>query len=118
MALTSLTWEWSPNQHSILIRKRRGCITVDEIIRFMNEDKQYNAFAGMLWVIMGRVNGPEYLYDGYSDNDNPGDVVELLMMGDEDHCPVCSTLRKAVQYCPECGHQLWDAKGAKEGDGN
>ena len=113
MGLTSLTWEWNRDQTGILIRKKRGCITVDEIVRFLNEDKQYNCFAGMLWVILGRVKGPEYLYDGYSDNDDPGDVVEVLLMGDENRCPVCGELRRAVQYCPDCGRQLWEAKGAK-----
>lgn len=112
MAMTSLTWEWNRHGNGILIRRKRGRITVDEIVRFMNEERQYNAFAGMLWVILGRVKGPEYLYDGYSDDEDPGDTVEVLLMGDEDLCPVCGELRKAVQYCPDCGRQLWGKEGA------
>ena len=111
MALTSLTWEWNDNQTGIIVRKRRGKITVDEIIRFINEQKQYNCFAGMLWVVMGRCMGEEYLYDGYADDDDPGDTLTIYLMGDDNRCPVCGELRKAVQYCPDCGRQLWGKEG-------
>ena len=104
--MAKLTWEWGNNRNVIIVRKKRGKITQDELIRFMNESGQYNVFGGALMIQMFRVNGTEYLDDGYLNEDSGDDTAVLYILDDGGVCPVCGALREAIQYCPECGHRL------------
>ena len=104
--MAKLTVEYAENGRELIIRKARGKLTFDEVVKLLNSNQYYNSFAGMLGVFQFRIKGNEYLYDGYSDDDDEGDVVILDMVGDDSVCPVCGKHKLYPQYCPECGREL------------
>ena len=108
-----LTWEYSDEAgHEITIRKKKGMLTVDEIVRFLHERDQLNVFDGMLAVICFRVNSERDMFP-YNLWDKPeGDAQDVYMIGDEELCPLCGKHTLFPQYCPACGEKI---KVPKEG---
>ena len=101
--MAKLTVEWARSGNEIIIRKARGKITFDEVVKLMNSRQYYDSFAGMLMVFQERIRGEEFLFDGFSAEDDEGDTVVLHMVDDDSECPVCGKNRLFPQYCPECG---------------
>lgn len=101
--MAKLVFEWARSGNEIIIRKARGKITFDEVVKLMNSRQYYDSFAGMLMVFQERIRGEEFLFDGFSAEDDEGDAVVLHMVDDDSECPVCGRNRLFPQYCPECG---------------
>ena len=101
--MAKLKVELTGRGNEIAIRKARGKITFDEVVRLLNGNEMYNLYAGMLGVFQFRVKGEDYLWDGFSASDDEGDCVILDMVGDDSECPVCGRNRLFPQYCPDCG---------------
>lgn len=105
--MAKLTWEWTERTDQIVIRKSKGLLTVDEIMRFLREREQISAFGeGTLCVIAFRLNTD--MYSGWEFEKPEGDSQEVWVLGDESKCFCGRVLH--TQYCPECGHKLWGGK--------
>lgn len=100
--LTVETVERAGRGEEICFRKDKGKITFDEVVEWFCDGKNYDYFGGKLGVFQFRVHDAEYLYDGYS-GDDEGDTVILTMVEDNNECPVCGKNRLFPQYCPDCG---------------
>lgn len=105
--MARLTWEWG-DDHDIIIKKKRGKLTVDEILHFLHEPEQVRAFDGMLALIAFRVNSERDLYPySYEMHGEPeGDSRTVYMLEDDTVCPICGKNRLFPQYCPECGTKI------------
>ena len=109
--MSKLTYDWTDLEKNIItIRKARGKITMQELVEFMHEPKQVNAFEGKLVIFMFRVNGEADLYP-FGWDDDPGDTQDMMIIEDETRCPICNQ-KMFVQYCPECGKKLFGTEGA------
>ena len=104
--MAKLSWEYTDRNDQIVIRKPKGKLTVEEIVEFLNEREQRYAFGeGTLCVIAWRIKDGD-TYQGFDWEKNEGDSQEVWVLGDEAKCFCGRTLH--TQYCPECGHKLWD----------
>lgn len=103
-----LTWTYGDRDDEIIVLKKKGKITFDELIRFMHEREQLNIFDGDLAVIAFRVNSERDLYDFATELTGvpEGDTLDVMIVGDETICPVCGEKRLFPQYCPDCGRKL------------
>jgi len=104
-----ISYEWTEKGNSIIIRKSKGLLTVEDIFRFLHERDQVNAFDGALAVICFRVSGerePFFLDDGKEN----GDAQEVYMIGDDELCPICGENKLFPQYCPACGEKIKEPK--------
>jgi len=112
--MSKLQWEWQNyDRNEIRIRKARGKITMQELVDFMHEPEQVNLFIGKLVLFMFRVNPDADMFD-YGYEESAGDEQTLMILEDEGHCPICNG-ELFVQYCPECGHQLYGSGGSDHG---
>ena len=111
--MAKLTWEWG-DDHEIIIHKKKGKLTVDEIMRFLHEPEQMNLFEGMLAVIAFRVNRERdlYPYSYLMIGELEGDSQTVYMVEDDSMCPICGKNTLFPQYCPACGEPV---KVKKEG---
>lgn len=103
-----LEWEWADNCRDIIVRKKKGKLTYDEVFRFMHEPEMMNMFEGCLVLTTFRVNKDRDMWSYMDDyiGESAGDSQELMIIGDDTVCPICNEHRLFPQYCPECGHEL------------
>lgn len=103
-----LTWEYGDEDgDTIVIRKKKGLLTVDEILRFLHERDQLNVFDGSLAVIAFRITSERDLYPFGSYFTKPeGDAQDVFIVDDDTPCPLCGKSRLFPQYCPECGEKI------------
>ncbi|MBQ1791666.1 MAG: hypothetical protein II008_15935 [Oscillospiraceae bacterium] len=104
---TRLKLEWGDGDE-LIITKKKGKITFDEVIRFMHEQEQLFNFDGELMVFQFRVSEAHDMID-YAEEvfgEREGDMIVLQRVGDESICPVCGEKRIFPQYCPDCGRKL------------
>lgn len=110
--MTKLTWEYDDDDgRCIVIRKKKGMLTVDEIMRFLHERDQLNVFDGDLAVIVFRVNSERDMCPFGEWNRPEGDAQDVYMIGDEEFCPICGQNKLFPQYCPSCGEKIKVPKG-------
>lgn len=108
MMAAKLTWEWGERDTEIIISKKRGKITFDELMRFMHEQEQLRTFDGDLVLTMFRVSSQRDMYT-YLDalfGEPEGDTLTVQIVQDDTRCPVCGEKRLFPQYCPDCGRKL------------
>lgn len=104
-----ITMEWDDMPGKVILYKKKGKITYDEVMRFFHERDRLNMFEGALVVTAFRVN-PErdmHPYD-FLGLEPEGDSLEVyLISGDsDDTCPICNG-KAYLQYCPDCGRKLF-----------
>lgn len=103
--MAKLTWEWSDRPDEIIISKKKGRITVEELYEFFDSrDAVWNFGEGALWVVANRVR--DDAYQGWNMEKPEGDRVSVWVLGDESTCFCGRVLH--TSYCPECGHNLWE----------
>lgn len=101
-----LSWEWADGaEHSIIVRKKKGRLSLDDIWDFMHTQEMLNAFEGSLvcWIfrpLRDRDSG----WFGYEGDE--GDAQELIIVQDETRCPICGRNDLFADYCPACGEKL------------
>ena len=98
--MAKLSIEWADDD-SVIIRKDKGRLTMDEIFEFMHKREQLNAFEGCLVLITFRVNADRDL--PYMWEKPVGDAQQLYIIQDDTPCPICGKNTLFPQYCPECG---------------
>ena len=86
--------------------RRRERMTVEEIVKYLDEREQIYAFCeGALCVIAWR-NSTER-YSGWDlPGRDEGDSQEVFVLQDDSRCFCGRVLH--MQYCPKCGEPLWD----------
>lgn len=102
-----LTWEFvNGHDDEIVIKKKKGKLTVDEIMKFLQQYEQMNRLGeGSLCVIAWRNIADNY--NGWDDPDEeqPGDSVIVDVLQDSSRC-FCGRVLN-VQFCPNCGEKLF-----------
>ena len=111
MAKSRLTWEWTDDGHSIVIRKAKGKLTLDEVFAFMQTREVRNCLEGCLLLWAFRSLERDESLDIWQGEDE-GDTAVLQVVQDGDTCPVCGRHELFPQYCPDCGAPI---KLPKEG---
>ena len=110
--MSKLSWHWGDRDGDIIVEKKRGKITIDELIRYLHEPDQLNCFDGDLMVIQFRVSDQKDMYD-YSDvifGEPEGDCQLVQLVTDDSVCPCCGKNRLFPAYCPDCGRKLVEKK--------
>ena len=110
--MSKLSWHWGDRDGDIIVEKKRGKITIDELIRYLHEPDQLNCFDGDLMVIQFRVSDQKDMYD-YSDvifGESEGDSQLVQLVTDDSACPCCGKNRLFPAYCPDCGRKLVEKK--------
>lgn len=87
------------------IEKQRGKLTLEEIdeILLYGDSNAYNGHYALL------LNASEATIGGngmWFQDDFEGDCVELHIIQDGEHCPLCSKLLPPFDCCPSCGETL------------
>ena len=95
----------------IILCKKKGKITFDEVIRFLHQRDQLFQYDGDLFVWQFIVSDQHDMYDFASEmlGEPEGDCIVLQRVADESICPVCGKKRLFPQYCPDCGRSLDEA---------
>jgi len=101
----ALTFEWDKDIYGrdiLLVRKKRGKITIAELQEELSRDWRYCGG----WVLIVRAR--EDAYVGWGDNEDPkGDVLELHQIEDGAACPLCAAVYSGVEdHCPHCGKRI------------
>ena len=101
----ALSYEWDKDIHGrdiLVVRKKRGKITVAELQEELSRDYRY--CGGWALIIVAR----EDSYTGWDDYNEPkGDLLELYQIGDGAECALCAAIYSGVDnYCPHCGESL------------
>ena len=109
-----LNLEWGDG-NDIILTKKKGKITFDEVLRFMHEREQLWSFDGDLMIFQFRVSDQHDMVDFSEEmhGASEGDMVVLQVVGDDTVCPVCGEKRLFPQYCPDCGRKLDEEKGGR-----
>lgn len=100
--------EWDESPDKLIVTKKKGKITFDELMRFFHERDQINAFDGSLITVAFRVNAERDMYSFMDEvyGEPEGDTLTVYVVGDESKCPICGNIAY-TQYCPECGRKLF-----------
>ena len=85
-----------------IIEKRRGKLTIDEIVDAIASDWRYHGY----YAICLKVNDTTIGGNGMFYEEPVGDKVELLPVYGNDSCPFCESLTPPFDFCPECGKTL------------
>lgn len=102
-----LTWEWTGAPEEIVIRKKKGRITVEELHEFFeSRDAVIHFGEGAMWAVVSRVR--DDAYQGWNMEKPEGDRVSVWVLGDESTCFCGRVLH--TSFCPECGAHLWEDK--------
>ncbi len=106
--MSKLSWEFGERDGEVIIRKKKGKITIDELIRFMHEPDLLNSFDGDLVLIQFRVSSNRDMWDYMDDfyGKPEGDIQVIEIVTDDSICPVCGEHRLFPGYCPDCGRKL------------
>lgn len=109
------TIKWASDIHDksvVLIEKRRGHLTVDEIIDILQHEN------GGAWndryVILMNCSEETVGGNGMFLEEPVGDSVELYRLEPETDCPVCGRMLPPFEYCPSCGNNWRDMENGVE----
>ena len=105
--MKGLSWEWGRDDNSIIIRKKKGKLTYEDVWRFMHEQEQLNVFEGALIVDMFRPMRDRC--DGWDDlfsQADEGDAQMFYFIQDDTPCPICGRDDLFPQCCPACGETI------------
>lgn len=107
-----LTWEWGDRPGEVILHKKKGKITYDEVMCFFHEQNMLNMFDGTLVLTMFRVNSERdmYPYSTLICGEPEGDEQTVWIVDDGSSCPICGQ-EIYLQYCPQCGEKLYGKKG-------
>lgn len=107
-----LSIEWGDRDGDLIITKKKGKISFDELIRFMHEQNQLNMFDGDLVVIQFMVSSQRDMYNYLEDfiGEPEGDSMVVNIVTDDSVCPCCGEKRLFPAYCPDCGRRLDEKK--------
>lgn len=104
MSKSKLAWEWGDHDDEIVVWKKKGKLTLDEVWEFLQERDQLNAFGeNSLAVILFRLREREY--PGWDQEEQEGDAQSVYILSDGSKC-ICGRTELWMQYCPECGRKL------------
>jgi len=98
------TIQWDSDIHGspvVLIQKRRGHLTMDEIRDILQYEGSgaWNGHYAMLFNCSGGTAGAGGLFM----EEPEGNSVELYPLEPDTECPVCGRMLPPFDYCPNCG---------------
>ena len=104
-----LTWEWGDQANNVIVvHKKKGKITYDELFQFFHEREQLIQFDGCIVVTAFQISSERDMHPfSYEMLGEPeGDSQEVILIQDDTVCPFCGKNRLYPQYCPECGAKV------------
>ncbi len=85
-----------------IVRKSRGKLTVEEIQDALRESVVESGGGCYHFVVIIKAT-EDTGYQGWMDDEDRGDTVELWEIFEGDTCPVCGQLTPPFDNCPNCG---------------
>ena len=107
-----LTMEYGDRPGEVILMKKKGKITFDEVMRFFHDPERLLMFDGALVVTAFRVNSERdmFPYSELISGEPEGDEQSVWIVDDGSSCPICGQ-EIYLQYCPQCGENLLRKKG-------
>ena len=93
--------EYDGERNRIYVTKKKGKLTLDDIIDAVLDARDYGHYAIILNCSMAAADGGDYW-----DDEPEGDVCVLYPIDEYEKCPICEQVTPLLEYCPECGAPL------------